>query len=824
MSNDQLKDLCLKLMKSENEDEVVKILEDYGYWQDAKNWRYYGDKENNYSAAGNQADEAEAAMVEKITNARDAILMNECMVRGIDPKSDDAPGNVREAVAEFFEEDPKNELAGQVKEWSNTKRREVAKNISVYITGNKPSKDKFPCLNIADKGEGQTPLLIPQRILSLGESIKRSIRFVHGKWNMGGTAALVYCGKRNLQLIISKRNPKLLEGSQKQENDDNWGFTIVRREDPVGKETSSTYKYLAPIGAESKPNKGEILNFKSDTFPIFAKYNEPYSVESEWGTLIKLYEYQTRFKQNVQGNGGLLRPLDLLAPDLGLPFRLHECRYEGTPGSFEHQINGLRVRLHDDRGNVLEESYPTSYSPTIEGEQFTISVYAFRNDKAKTYRDTERGVIFTLNGQTQGWLDDRIFSRNQVGLGFLKNSLLVIVDCSALSYRGQEMLFVNDRVHIRKTTPFWYKIEAELIDYLSNHPGLSELQEERKRKLKSEKTEDSKPLEAILSNVFKHSSALSKIFLKGERLSNAFKSDLVKSDDVKYKGEPYPSFFKFKKLTYGEILLRDGYQNSRCRINFETDASNDYFLRKTKPGIYRLFIENSNAEFIEAKATIDYGLNLLNGIATLNINLSDQFAIGTKVKFMLEVTDPLRIAVPPFQNTFILTIGQQIEKSNGGSQNRKKPPHQDPGDDREKQSGVKFPEIQLVYEKDWNDHEFNKYSALKVVKTKSRSNDHDGGVDFTFFVNMDNIYLQHEIKDDVEEKSTAEAYFKYGMALLGIAVIYDDQQSKDEGEKYEGIEDRINDFSRAMAPMLIPMIKEFGELDLKTELLEQLSD
>ena len=80
------------------------------------------------------------------------------------------------------------------------------------------------------------------------------------------------------------------------------------------------------------------------------------------------------------------------------------------------------------------------------------------------------------------------------------------------------------------------------------------------------------------------------------------------------------------------------------------------------------------------------------------------------------------------------------------------------------------------------------------------------------------------LKDNIEEKTTTEAYFKYGMVLLGISVIYDDQQNKNEEDKYEGIEDRIADFSRAMAPMLIPMIKEFGELDLKNELIEQLVD
>ena len=469
MNNDEIKDLCLRLMKADKEDDVVAILKERGYWDRPECWRYYGDKENNYSAAGNQADEAEAALVEKITNARDAILMNECAIRGIDPKSEVAPKGVKEAVAEFFEEHPKGELAGQIKEWSKEKRREIAKNISVYITGHKPAKDLFPCISIADKGEGQTPSRLPHTILSLGDkegkSIKREIPFVHGKWNMGGTAALIYCGHKNLQFVVSKRNPKLIKDDDKKETDDNWGFTVVRREDPVGSETSSTYKYLAPIEAEKEHGKGDVLNFPSGALPIFAKYNEPYSVESEWGTLIKLYEYETRYKQNVQGSGGLLRPLDLLAPDLGLPFRLHECRYEGTPGSFEHQVNGLRVRLHDDRGNSLELGYPTPHTPVIDGETFSFSVYAFKDEKAKTYRDGEKGVIFTLNGQSQGWLDDRIFTRNKVGLGFLKSSLLVIVNCSGLSYRAQEILFVNDRVHLRKG-PFRDKIEDEIIDHL----------------------------------------------------------------------------------------------------------------------------------------------------------------------------------------------------------------------------------------------------------------------------------------------------------------------------------------------------------------------
>jgi hypothetical protein len=818
------KSLCLLLMKANSEEKVIEILKENGYWDDPNSWRYYGDKENNYSAAGNQADEAEAALVEKITNARDAILMNECMLKGIDPRSDKAPSGVRAAVAEFFETNPRGELAGQIKEWDKSKRREVAKLMSVYLTGPGP-RDSYPSINIADKGEGQTPKRIPETILSLGESIKRNIRFVHGKWNMGGTAALVFCGKRNFQFVLSKRNPKLKTNStEKHESDDNWGFTIVRREDPQGLITSSTYKYLAPVDADKKPTKGELLSFSSDTMPIFAEYNKPYSVESEWGTLIKLYEYETSYRQNVQGNGGLLRPLDLLAPDLGLPFRLHECRYDGDPGSFEHQVNGLRVRLHDQSDKVLEPGYPTYHNPeNIEGEKISIAVYAFKEDKAKNYRDNDKGCVFVLNGQSQGWLDDRLFTRNKVGLGFIKNSLLVMVDCSEMTYRGQERLFVNDRVHMKKGTDFFDKIESEIVDYLAHHKGLAELQEERKRKLRAEKTGDDKPLEAVLANVFRHSSALSKIFLKGEKLSNAFKSEGASVSNEPFVGVQYPTYFKFKKLDYGQTLRRETHVGAKARIAFETDAENDYFNRKTNPGSYKLLMFDPEGE--PYKVTDDeatYGLNLFNGTGTLNIHYSPKYKEGDVIWLMLEVTDPLRIIDSPFQNKLVLDVMAELENDGGKTSPRPRNPDKIPGKDLDKPSGVAFPKINPVYEKDWGQlQNFNKYSAMQVDKSKVvNPNDNP---EFTFFVNMDNIYLQHEIKSDVKSKGELEAYFKYGMALLGISLIYDDQQNRDEKERFEGLESRISEYSRAMGPIIIPMIKEFHNLDLKDELIKELA-
>src|SRR5690606_9749787 len=115
---------------------------------------------------------------------------------------------------------------------------------------------------------------------------------------------------------------------------------------------------------------------------------------------------------------------------------------------------------------------------------------------------------------------------------------------------GQERLFVNDRVHLKKRTEFFDKIESEIVDYLANHSGLAQIQEERQRKLRQEKVGDDRPLEAVLSDVFRNSSSLSRIFLRGEKLSNPFKSDNVGGSEKPFKGLQYPTYFKFKKLDY----------------------------------------------------------------------------------------------------------------------------------------------------------------------------------------------------------------------------------------------------------------------------------
>ena len=199
MNNQDIKELCLKLIHADFEEEIISILKEYGYWDNDKYWRFYGDKENNWSQVNNQGDTSDIALVEKLTNSIDARLMNECLLNNIDPEGKNAPKSILEAVALFFEDNPKSSDAGLVSRWTDGKRREIAQGITLSATGHGP-KSGDPSYTISDCGEGQTPKSIPNTLLSLTESNKLKIPFLHGKFNQGGSGVILFCGKKHLQL------------------------------------------------------------------------------------------------------------------------------------------------------------------------------------------------------------------------------------------------------------------------------------------------------------------------------------------------------------------------------------------------------------------------------------------------------------------------------------------------------------------------------------------------------------------------------------------------------------------------------------------------
>ena len=97
-----LKKLCIDLAKSDSENEIIELLKKANYWDNPKVWSDYGSNENNFATIGNQQSSPDAAIVEKLINSVDAVLMSECLKTKCNPESPQAPQNLETSMDRFF--------------------------------------------------------------------------------------------------------------------------------------------------------------------------------------------------------------------------------------------------------------------------------------------------------------------------------------------------------------------------------------------------------------------------------------------------------------------------------------------------------------------------------------------------------------------------------------------------------------------------------------------------------------------------------------------------------------------------------------------------
>ena len=67
--------LCMDLLHADSEELVIRLLREHGYWDHPGAWRPFGDREDNFSTIGNQSSSADGALVEKLVNSVDAVLI-----------------------------------------------------------------------------------------------------------------------------------------------------------------------------------------------------------------------------------------------------------------------------------------------------------------------------------------------------------------------------------------------------------------------------------------------------------------------------------------------------------------------------------------------------------------------------------------------------------------------------------------------------------------------------------------------------------------------------------------------------------------------------
>src|SRR5262249_44388889 len=280
------------------------------------------------------------------------------------------------------------------------------------------------------------------------EGNKKNIPFVQGKFNMGSSGVLGYCGLKWFKLIVSRR----FDGRSP------WGSTLMRKR-PGGGMPIAEYFVL----------DGNIATFEDDAlYPFIKGDGKRYDgVHLTTGTVIQLYDYQigSRFSSGFRGsreafNENLVETI--------LPFRLLDFRQTSDPKRGGDRAIGidprpfygmefllLRSHREDEKDEEEEEAAGTQRVAVAnvndpELGQIGITAIPIKRKLPGWLDKSNNRVFHAVNGQVQ-FKQTRGYLSQACGLPALKDRVVVIVDASNLTFGAHNDVWKGDREHIRNT-------------------------------------------------------------------------------------------------------------------------------------------------------------------------------------------------------------------------------------------------------------------------------------------------------------------------------------------------------------------------------------
>lgn len=412
----------------------------------------------------------------------DAVLMKHALLKGIDPRGKDAPRTMHQAVDVLIKPLHGGKLTNL--DPNDPWLRQFAQsNLVIGVTGARTRRTGLPCYTFVDNGEGQNPAVFESTFLSLSSGNKSDIPFVQGKYNMGSSGVLSYCGQRKFKLIVSRR----YDGKGP------WGFTLLRKRPGGG----------MPVAEYFVPSGGKVPTFQEDAlFPFRKGDGRRYDgVHLTTGTVIKLYDYQigSRFSGGFRGSREALN--ENLVETI-LPFRILDFRQTPDPKRGGDRAEGIDPRGFCGMEFLLLRSHREGDNDEDEDEAAGTGRIAVGSIKSPELGDIEISAI-RLKRKLPGWLhvsNNRVFHavNGQVqfkqtrgylsttcGFPALKDRVVIVIDASNLTFDAHNEIWKGDREHVRDTTigerykdtvTAIIKESKALLD-LQNEVALEELQQ-----------------------------------------------------------------------------------------------------------------------------------------------------------------------------------------------------------------------------------------------------------------------------------------------------------------------------------------------------------
>jgi hypothetical protein len=347
------------------------------------------------------------------------------------------------------------------------------------------------------------------------------------------------------------------------------------------------------------------------------------------------------------------------------------------------------------------------------------------------------------------------------------------------------------------------RIYDALASDLREHAGLRELNSVRRQHQIEKSIADDKQALQVFQYLLKADPTLATLLGVGDRLVTTTGTGEV----IDFKGKKFPTFFRLKKQPDSGVLVRHCPMNKTVRVEWETDAPNDYFERADSPG--ELLIDPG--ELCEHQ-------RLWKGEFTARFRVPEGARVGDRVRINVTVTDVEREKWRGTeQGPFVTALELVVEPEDNSPP---KPPGK-PSTKQPQQNGkvtaprLALPKILEIRRDKWNG-KYNEYTALRINHAEADDT-------YDFIVNMDNTCLLTELKrSPSSERALIGFWFKYGLALCALGVLQQQKQqvNSENAQRREGIADDNTDgedlealgrITDGLARVIVPVIRSLSK-------------
>lgn len=665
-----MNDICVSLLKAKSEEDVNLIIKSNQDFFAPVNWKSFPN--GAYGIIESQGRDPHRALVEKITNAIDAVLLKECINQEINLESDEVPNSIIEAAERFFGID-----AGDISGLPKDKIDKLAS--QTYLIAEN-IRDKKANIYIIDKGEGQDPKQFKETFLTFGGN-KVKIPFVHGRFGTGSFGVLPNAGEKGYQLIISKKYNKY-------SNSGEWGWTLIRKnmgEDIYTK--SAWYEYLQTNGNVPSFFDADLKNIIHEAIGYESLDIQDY----KHGTIVKVYDYDLVSTSDIDRDLSRILNRYLFAPIL--PYRILEAQTKSHVASGKEQYGNLN-RLRINKKELEGEEKITIHRVKL-GVLGLVGIDIYigkkRVDKKTSFIDSEKisvlkeAVFFIRNGQSHGELE-RSFLKNDVGLSYIANDMAVYIDCTSSIPSYFDKAFPPTR-DIMRNNRYHEEIRSSMEYELKNHEGLKQLNMVRKNQIITEEVKKSEDLESFINDLMEYDPTLKML------LAGGFEVDLRTQRGISktaFKGSYYPTYLKIKDAEINNNGFKSIPINSYVNLVLETDAENNYLTREDNQGKVNV-VFNGEARSIK----------LYDGRLTIRFFPNSDAKVGDEDKVTIELTKSFSESL---KVEFKAKISRSIEKKINPTPTP--PPH--------KGNRLNVPKLYSLTEEEWENARYEKEDLVDL--------------------------------------------------------------------------------------------------------------